>query len=292
MGVKLSGIPSRPAERADLDGKIVAIDAPNLMYAFYAVQLLRQEPTPEAREAALQAATKGLATRIADLARLGARSVAVFDGPPHERKLAHLEARDAARSTPPIAPREYGRARDAARAMGAPVVDAPHDAEAQASAMARRGLVDIVATTDWDAMAMGAPTLLRNLSANPQAAEGSRRWAIVEARSAFDHLGADARALAGAAVLMGCDYDPGFDGIGPSKAFRLLATHGTLEKALGALGADAARREAALEAHRLLTDPPHVEVTLRWGLHDSEALLRALHGPEARPRASVQTRLG
>lgn len=290
VGVKLQGIPSRPIERGDLDGKTVAIDAPNLMYAFYAVQLLHEAPTPERRSIALRAATKGLATRIADLSRLGARSVVVFDGPPHKLKLAHLEERDATRSVPAIASDEYAWAKDAVRATGAPVVEAPHDAEAQACAMARRGLVDVVATTDWDALAMGASVLLRNLSASPQSTE-SRRWTLVDSAAALTHLKADEATLRASVVLMGCDYFPGFDGIGPTKALKLLATHGTLERALDALACDPARREAALLAHRLLCEPPHVEPRLRWGNYDAEALLRALHGVPAAKKKPVQTRL-
>ncbi|MFA5862580.1 MAG: hypothetical protein WDA16_12890 [Candidatus Thermoplasmatota archaeon] len=289
MGVKLQGIPSRPIEREDLDGKTVAIDAPNLMYAFYAVQLLHQEPTPKRRATALRAATKGVATRIADLTRHGAKSVVVFDGPPHKLKLAHLKEREATRSVPAIASDEYQWAKDAVRATGSPVVEAPHDAEAQACAMARRGLVDIVATTDWDALAMGASTLLRNLSASPQSTE-ARRWTLVDSTTALAHLKADEATLRAAVVLMGCDYFPGFDGIGPAKALKLLAQHGTLERSLDALACDATRREAALGAHRLLCEPPHVVSPLRWGSYDAEALLRAMHGEPARKKVT-QTRL-
>src|SRR5687767_12729333 len=108
------------------------------MYAFYAVQMLRAGAD---RDAALRTTTKGLAQRVADLQRQGAKSVVVFDGRPHPLKGALLEERDAARSFPAIHADDYLPAKAAARALGVPVVEAPHDAEAQACWMAREGLV-------------------------------------------------------------------------------------------------------------------------------------------------------
>src|SRR5439155_20383054 len=142
VGLQLKDVPSEPATSADLAGKVVAIDAPNLLYAFYAVQMLRGAE----KSSALRSASRSFANRIGDLPRLGARAVVVFDGPPHPLKMELLERRDAARSYEAIGQDDYAMARDAARAMGAPVVDARHDAEAQACAMARRGEVDLVPT--------------------------------------------------------------------------------------------------------------------------------------------------
>jgi 5'-3' exonuclease len=131
--------------------------------------------------------------------------------------------------------------------------------------MARRGLVDVVATTDWDALAMGAPALLRNLSANPARTEG-RAWTLVDAPHALGALGLTRERLAAAAVLMGCDYFPGFPRVGPRKAFKLACAEGPMEDAfagaLAALGATSAEREHAHAALRLLVDPPCVDCDL------------------------------
>lgn len=294
MGVKLTGIPSRPVGPGDLQGKVVAIDAPNLMYAFYAVQLLRGEPTPDALLAARKAAVRGLGTRVLDLRNAGAKPLVVFDGPPHPCKLEHLEARDLTRSFPSLKPDDYAPARAAAKALGVPVLRAPHDAEAQACAMARAGLVDVVATTDWDALAMGAPALLRNLSANPQS-QDARRWSLVDAADALRHLESDARTLALAAVLMGCDYFAGFDRIGPGKALKLAReTNGDLDACLEKLGATPAQADAARRALECFHEPPHAPpARLHWTSPDTEAYLRALQGqpPAPTPRKAAQARL-
>lgn len=293
MGVKLTGIPGRPVEPADLRGKVVAIDAPNLMYAFYAVQLLRAPPTPEALAAARKAATRGLGNRVLDLRNAGAKPVVVFDGPPHPCKIEHLEARDLTRSFPALKPDDYAPARAAARALGVPTLRAPHDAEAQACAMARAGLVDVVATTDWDALAMGAPALLRNLSANPQS-QDARRWTLVDAHAALRHLETDARTLALAAVLMGCDYFAGFDRIGPGRALKLAReAGGDLDACLAKLGATPEQADAARRALACFHAPHHVDAgRLHWTAPNTEAYLKALAGivdaPVARKTAQVR----
>ena len=292
MGVKLTGIPSRPIEPRDLHGKVVAIDAPNLMYAFYAVQMLRAPASPDTLATAKRAATRGLGTRVLDLRNAGAKPLVVFDGPPHPAKVEHLEARDQTRSFPALTPPDYAPAKAAARALGVPVLAAPHDAEAQACAMAREGLVDVVATTDWDALAMGAPALLRNLSANPQS-QDARRWMLVEAQHALAHLQSDARTLALAAVLMGCDYFAGFDRIGPGRALKLARdAAGDLDACLDKLAATSQQRDAARRALACFHEPPHAAPTrLTWSTPDTDAYLKALHGQVEAPKKAAQARL-
>lgn len=292
MGVKLTGIPSRPVVPSDLLGRVVAIDAPNLMYAFYAVQMLRGPATPEALDAARKAAVRGLGARVLDLRNAGAKPVVVFDGPPHPAKMEHLAAREETRSFPALAAQHYAPARAAARALGVPTVDAPHDAEAQACAMARRGLVDVVATTDWDALAMGAPALLRNLSANPQS-QDARRWTHVEAAQALDFLQVDASTLALAAVLMGCDYFDGFPRFGPGRALKLAReTKGDLKAALAVVGASPQQAQEAERALACFHDPPHRDAPrFAWVAPDTDAYLRALQGAPEPPRRAGQAKL-
>lgn len=288
MGVKLSGIPASPVGPDDLGGKVVAIDAPNLLYAFYAVPMLRGADRPSA----LRTATRGLVARIQDLARAGARSVVVFDGPPHPLKSELLEARDAARSVPAIGPADYAAPRAAARALGVPTLEAPHDAEAQATWLTRNGHAHAVATTDWDALAMGAPLLLRNLSAHPSKTEG-RSWQLVHAHAALAHLEADEATLRCAVILMGCDFFDGYAGLGPHKALKLARqAKGDLGAALALLPPDEAAHARAHAAHRLLAEPPHRDPgTLRWGNVDPDALAKALAGKaEEKPKAR-QTKL-
>lgn len=280
MGLKLNGlVEAADVQPGDLQGKTVAIDVANLMYAFYSVQVRERDPPPEIHQGAVRAAVKGSLSRVLDLAELGARSVLVLDGPPHALKLDHLVLRNEARRTPALGSRDYALVASLARSLGVPVIQAPHDAEGQASAMARQGLVHVVATTDWDALAMGAPVMLRNLSANPLKSEG-RRWSLVHAEPSLRALGLSREALAMAAVLMGCDFCPGFDGVGPKKAFKLLKAappEDPLGHALTALGADESVSKLSRAAYDMLADPPAAPVErLAWAAPDRSAFERLL----------------
>ena len=261
MGLKLSGhVPTRRAERGDLAGTTVAIDLPNLMYAFYTVA--RPAESDAARADAVRLAHRGVIARVLDLADQGARCVLVTDGrEPHPLKVAHLEEREATRAVPRLQADDYAPTTSACAALGVPIVHAPHDAEAQASQMALAGLVDVVATTDWDALAMGAPTMLRGLSARPE------NWTVVTWREALKALGLSSRGeLATAAVLMGCDYSKGLRGIGLKKAIKLLHDPQLLEEALAQL-------PDWSKALLAFTDAPHTQITtLEWTSPTKDAL--------------------
>lgn len=254
MGLKLNGlIAARPATPADLRGKAIGIDVPNLMYAFYGVRM--QGPADDGRRpGAVRAAIHGVMRRANELAAWGARPVLILDGPPHALKREMLVQRDATRAFPALRRTDYAPLHDEARAARIAIIQAPHDAEAQGSAMARAGKLDVVATTDWDALAMGAPVLLRGLSA------GSGRWMLIHAETAFAKLGLTRADLCSAAVLMGCDFAPGFDGIGPKRAMKLVLAHrgdDPLEGALRALGASVDAAQRARDARTLLLEPAH-----------------------------------
>lgn len=287
MGLKLNGlVEGSDVQPGDLRGTTVALDVANLMYAFYAVQVRERDPPREVHEAAVRAAVRGTLARVLDLGEAGARSVLVLDGPPHMLKLDHLALRDEARRTPALGPKDYELVAALARALGVPVVQAPHEAEGQACVMARAGLVQVVATTDWDALAMGAPVMLRNLSASPQKTEG-RRWSLVRAPAALESLGLTREMLAMAAVLMGCDYCPGFDGVGPKKAFKLLKAapaSDPLGHALAALGADESTAKLTRASYELLAEPPAAPVErLVWAMPERASFERLLRGGGMEP---------
>lgn len=282
VGIKLRGIPTTPLHPRELHGKTIAIDAPNLLYAHYATAYPNRE-----RQAALLAATRGLAQRIQQLAQHGARSIILFDGPPHPLKTETLQTRRATRRMPPIRPDDYAPARATAQALGCPTLNAPHDAEAQATWLAKHGHADLVATTDWDALAMGAPRLLRRLSAHPT------QWQHLHLANAHAHLHCDEPTLRTATILMGCDYFDGYPGLGPQRALQLARqSQGDLTTALAQLPRNDAAAERAHQAHHLLQHPPHHDPgTLRWRETDHDAVRRILAGETpAKPRAR-QTRL-
>jgi len=111
--------------------------------------------------------------------------------------------------------------------LDVPIVDAPAEGEAQAAHMARQGTVDYVGTEDYDALLLGAPLTLRQLtsSGDPE---------LMDFEATLDHHGITWEQLVDAAILMGTDFNPGIDGVGPKTAITLVKEHGDLWGALEA----------------------------------------------------------
>lgn len=111
-------------------------------------------------------------------------------------------------------------------------MEAPSEAEAQASAMARAGLVHGVATEDMDALTFGTPRLIRHLTS-----PASRKEPVLEIdlKGVLAGLGLDMDQFIDLCILCGCDYASSIRGIGPHTALKLIQTHGSIEKALEAI---------------------------------------------------------
>jgi flap endonuclease-1 len=112
--------------------------------------------------------------------------------------------------------------------LDVPVVEAPAEGEAQAAYMARRGDADYVGTEDYDALLLGAPLTLRQLTS-----KGDPERMDFEATLAAHDLTWEG--LVDAAILIGTDFNDGIDGVGPKTAVDLVREHGDLFAALSAL---------------------------------------------------------
>jgi flap endonuclease-1 len=109
--------------------------------------------------------------------------------------------------------------------LNVPVVEAPAEGEAQAAHMARTGVADYVGSEDYDALLLGAPYTLRQLTS-----KGSPELMDFEATLAEHDLTWEG--LVDAGILMGTDFNDGLDGVGPKTAVKLIGEHGDLWGAL------------------------------------------------------------
>jgi flap endonuclease-1 len=110
-----------------------------------------------------------------------------------------------------------------------PVIEAPAEGEAQAAYMARRGDVDYVGTEDYDALLLGAPCTLRQLtsSGNPELMDF--KATLAERQLTWEQM-------VDVGLLMGTDFNEGISGVGPKTAVKLVREHGDLWGALDAHG--------------------------------------------------------
>ncbi len=242
-------------------GRVLAVDALNVIYQFLAlVRGPGGEPLRN-RQGRVTSHLVGLATRFSKLAAdYYCRFIFVFDGPPLPLKQRELEKRRALREKAEkelrelLARGEYEKAFSKAvvalrvdewiiesskkliSLMGWPVVEAPSDAEAQAAHIVSKGDAWSVATLDWDALLYGSPRMLRYLTLTGTEWLPSKGVArrlepeLVELENVLRVLGITRRQLVEVAILIGTDFNEGIKGIGPKKALRLIKTYGSIER--------------------------------------------------------------
>ena len=116
--------------------------------------------------------------------------------------------------------------------LGIPMVQAPGEAEAQASLIASRGEAWAVNSRDFDCLLFGAPRMARYISiAGIYRGVGMpSRPEVFELKTTLKKLGLTRSQLIDMCILMGTDYNRGIKGIGPKTAYNLVRRHGSLER--------------------------------------------------------------
>lgn len=261
MGVLLTPILVKDSiTLADLSGKHLAVDANGELYQFLALIRLPDGTPLRDSKGRITSHLSGLFFRTTRLiADFDMRLVFVFDGRPPVEKTAEITRRRAVREryeaeavaardagdlarayskstmTSRLTAEMVGDAKELLRLMGLPVVQAPSEGEAQAAHMARRGDVWAAASKDFDALLFGAPHLVRFLTISGREFLPAQRSSrpitpeLIDLQRMLDALGITQRQLVDLGLLVGTDFHPGVNGIGPKKALALLKQHGAIE---------------------------------------------------------------
>jgi len=129
--------------------------------------------------------------------------------------------------------------------LNVPVIEAPAEGEAQAAHMARQGDVDYVGTEDYDALLLGAPLTLRQItsSGDPE---------LMDFEATLEDNEITWEQLVDAAILMGTDFNEGLSGYGPKTAVDAVREHGDL---WGVFEADDVYVDGADRIRDLFFDP-------------------------------------
>jgi flap endonuclease-1 len=261
MGVLLTPIVVKEAiGLADLRGRRLAVDANGELYQFLALIRLPDGTPLQDSQGRITSHLSGLFYRTTRLiADFGMHLAFVFDGRPPMEKAAEIDRRRAIRQRYEAEAAEARRAGDLARAyskstmtsrltpemiasakqllelIGLPVVQAPSEAEAQAAHMARRGDVWAAASKDYDALLFGAPRLVRFLTISGREFLPTQRTfrpitpELIDAQRMLGALEISHAQLTDLGLLVGTDFHPGVNGIGPKKALALIKRHGAIE---------------------------------------------------------------
>jgi flap endonuclease-1 len=268
MGLQISEIiTKKEIQFSDLKGKTIAVDAFNAIYQF--LTTIRQpDGTPlKDSQGNVTSHLSGLFYRNLSLILEGVKIVYVFDGTPPELKVETWKKRAAAKeemmekyaqakSEEDIeAMGKYARAnvsldkekvkesKELLEAMGIAVVQAPGEGEAEASVMAKHGLVYAAASQDYDCLMFGAPILIQNLSLarkrkTPTGYKEVYPQAII-LKDVLAELEITPEQLISLGIICGTDYNPGgIKGLGPKKALKIVQEFKTKEEIFEALKKD------------------------------------------------------
>jgi len=320
MGVDLSDlVPATPRTLGDFANRSIAVDAFNTLYQF--LSIIRQpDGTPLMdRQGRVTSHLSGIVYRTTNLLAVGIRPIFVFDGEPPRLKgrtiAARAEikvraqrewedallkgdlatARTKAMQTSRLTSEMVNQSRRLLGLLGVPCVQAPGEGEAQAARMAQTGDAWAAASQDYDAFLFGAPVLVRNLALSGKR-KLPRKDVYVDVTPeqsdlavALAKLGLTREQLVDLGILIGTDFNDGVKGIGPKKALALISRHGTIEAALGTIGADIPDAPAI----RDLFLRPNVtdDVEVRWRDPDAEGVRRMLVDEHAFSEERVQSAL-
>ncbi|WP_254767502.1 flap endonuclease-1 [Salinilacihabitans rarus] len=249
---------------------VVAVDAHNWLYRYLTttVKWTASETytTPDGTEVANLI---GIVQGLPKFFENDVVPVMVFDGGPSELKEEEIESRreqrrsyeeqlEVAREegdevavarlesrTQRLTPTIQETSRELLRLLDVPVVEAPAEGEAQAAHMVRRGDADYVGSEDYDALLFGAPLTLRQLTS-----KGDPELMDLDATLAKHDLTLEQ--LIDAAILIGTDFNPGVNGIGPKTALSAIEEHGDI---WGVLEARGEHVEYADRVRQLFRDP-------------------------------------
>ena len=301
MGINLSDIVT-PEARAleDFSGKVLAIDGFNTLYQFLAI-IRQPDGTPLMdREGRITSHLSGLIYRLSNFVAAGIRPVFVFDGEPPRLKARTIRervevkvraerewkeaveigdlatARTKAMQTSRLTGEMVDQSKRLLGLLGVPVVQAPGEGEAQASAMARAGTAYAAASQDYDSLLFGSPRLVKNLAITGRR-KLPRKEAYVDVapeeirlEATLAALGLTREQLVDMALLIGTDFNEGVKGIGPKKGLALLRKHGSLEPALAELGVDIESKD---EVRKIFLEPRVVsDVRIEFRDPDADAV--------------------
>ncbi|MBU1252282.1 MAG: flap endonuclease-1 [Nanoarchaeota archaeon] len=253
MGLNIRDIiPRKDLEISDLKGRMVCVDAFNMLYQF--LSTIRQpDGTPLMdNKKRVTSHLSGIFYRNVNLIQEGLKLVYVFDGkaPDLKRKTHHIrkEGRELSEERYEEAKqnedfggmKRYGsqlirlndemiaESKELLEAMGVAVVQAPGEGEAEA-AFLNKTKEDVYATVsqDYDSLLFGATLLVRNLGLAKRRKTFSG-WVevkpeLIELERVLNSLEINLDQLICLGILVGTDYNPkGIPGIGQKRALDLV----------------------------------------------------------------------
>lgn len=298
MGVKFKDIVSpEEIKFEDLDGKVVALDAANVIYQF--LSSIRQiDGTPlKDQNGRITSHFSGILYRTSSLVEKGIKPIYVFDGQSSalkketqqkrreikeesERRWKEAleegrldDARKFAVRSSRMSPEIVEGSKKLIKLMGIPYIQAKGEGEAQASYMVAQGDAWCVASQDYDCMLFGAPRMVKNLTIS-----GTQKTPeIIELNKILENLSITREQLVDLAIMVGTDFNQGIKGIGAKKGLKLIKEHGDIYHILEKLDIELDVDPRTLR-EMFLNHDVDSDYDLKWQKADEEGIVNFLCG--------------
>ena len=319
MGIQLGPLlETRVIKVEELSGQRVAIDGFNVLYQFLTSIRQADGSLLTDAEGRVTSHLSGIFFRFSKLVENGLRLCVVFDGKPHALKMNLLEerrqrklkaqveweaaieagdietARTKAQQTTRLESHMLDESKKLLDLLGIPWVDAPSEGEAQVASLLKQGMVDYGASQDFDTVLFGASKFVRNLTlSGRRKLPKQQKWVevspeVIDLEKSFHNLKLNREQLVDVAILMGTDFNPGIDGVGPKRGLKLIQEFGKAEGALEKLGKEIKNLD---EIRALFLEHPFVDFTPEWHSPDTKSVLSFLCEDFSFNRARVEKAL-
>ena len=265
MGVNLSPLINvkKKINFKELTGKRLAIDAYNMLYQFITIVRSADGTPLMDSQGRITSHISGIFYRTVKMLESGIEPLYVLDGKPPELKAREIADR---RNEKAKAKASYEKAKLAndlqnmkkysiqattlqnymiedvkklLTLMGVPWIQAPSEGEAQAAQMAQRGVCWGSVSQDYDSLLFGSPRLIRNLAISGRRKVPNRDFYVevspelIQLKDLLEDLNISREQLVDLCILMGTDFNPGIEGIGPKRALKLIRDNGRIEAIKG-----------------------------------------------------------
>ncbi|MFX0176726.1 MAG: hypothetical protein ACFE85_10895 [Candidatus Hodarchaeota archaeon] len=265
MGIKLQNLVERKKiEFSKLAGKIIAVDAPNIVMGLF--NFARKDAEGKNTGLLLDDTQRPIAHLFGLLYRINffyskkIFPLFVFDGVDSELKRFITKnrlhdfrltqswyqqaisngntklARQIALSREYMWQNVIHESKQLLGALGVPYIESPASAESQCAQFVKDKVAHYSNSQDFDSLLFGCPSLLQNLTKSlRRKIQGQWKYQKIEPleiqlKHNLDQLGINQFQLVDMAILIGTDYFPGIRGIGPKTALKLILRHHTIEK--------------------------------------------------------------
>ncbi len=237
-----------------LTGKKVAIDASLFMYKMLINMRTSNQSYLTSKNGKVVSHITGIFYKTANYLALNITPIYVFDGKPPSNKGDTIKARQDRVATSKLAMEQATSEEDKnnlekqtirltkehvddikqlLELMGVSYVQAHGEAEAYASEMCRKGMVDYVVTEDMDTLAFGCPRMIRTCL--DKSIKRKDIISIIDLDAVLQGFELTYDEFVDLCILCGCDYCENIPRVGNKTAYTLIKKHRSIESILPAV---------------------------------------------------------